>query len=174
MRILKLVLAVSLMFLMIGCTTTNHELSIKGEKFSLNDLNRNEYEVIGTVEGSGSSEGTLILGLFRLGAPSEFYTGVSNESSAANTLAAIPLIGGFLAGDANPVVKEAKSKARWEMLNKATNADAVIVTSSKVDRVDDDFFVASKAKVSATIKGIAIRYKTDSDLGPNYVPPAAK
>jgi hypothetical protein len=139
-----------------GCTTTTKKHPGVGiGSLHMAALERNEYAIMDTVEGAGKT--TTVLGIFKF--PLNRQTGYTLWAGGGEAPPPALSGGGFFARRTG--VNQASAMAFYNVLAQVPNADAVMPTISTVETTGIPFLIRTH---TATVKGKAVRIKTDSEL----------
>jgi hypothetical protein len=150
----------------LGCVSLNKQAPGVGlGSINFDALTRTQYVILDTVEGTADVK--VYLWLFEV--PLDKQVGyVGGYGGAAQTggvlsgiISKIPIIGG--GGGAALSSNKAYLAATYNALGKVPEADAILPTSSSVEIHNILFGLVKTYK--ATVKGKAIRVKTDKELG---------
>lgn len=169
---MKKVLSLGLVVVMamavgLGCVSLNKQAPGMGlGPIQFKELERNQYVVMDTVEGS--AEVKVFLWVFEVPLDKQIgyvgsYQGAAQAGAGgvlAGILSRIPIIGGAGGGISS---NKAYLAAMYNALGKVPDADAILPTSSQVEIKS---VLAGLVKIhKATVKGKAIKIKTDRELG---------
>ncbi|OGP55989.1 MAG: hypothetical protein A2V67_08985 [Deltaproteobacteria bacterium RBG_13_61_14] len=165
-KVVSLVLVVVMaMAVGLGCVSLNKQAPGVGlGPIMFDELTRTQYVIMDTVEGT--AEVKVYLWIFEVPLDKQVgyiggYAGAAQTGGAlAGIISRIPIIGG--AGGAISSNK-AYLAATYNALGKVPEADAILPTSSQVEVTNVLMGLVKTHK--ATVKGKAIRVKTDKELG---------
>lgn len=161
-RVLGFMIAMGMMASMTGCTTAaNVDSGIGLRKLQLSRIKRHEYQILDTVEGTGKTKKVLGIQFPLL---HQYYA--MTQSNDGNTSPWMFSQGFFRGAWGGKRAGKATSKALFDALSKAPNSDAFYTMSQTLESHGFPFFFRID---TATVKGKAIRFKTDAELGDDYV-----
>lgn len=158
-HIKRVLLAAAIATVAVGCTTTTKSVRVPKIGVIAKDLERSEYTILGTAEGSACVEQTCILGIF-CSVKDEAGTGIAGAGLGVEAVTAA-----------------AEDQAMLKALSATPEADAVFSPrkSMTVENNGNPFMPGMKACVR--VFGKSVRIKTDEELkgatapASTYAPP---
>ena len=150
-------LAACLILPVMGCSTTTKQSPAAAiDGIDLQELPRNEFVIMDTVEGSGKVQKICGITL-----PFKLKAGhIANYAVAQPAPSALAAIFPFLAGAS--IGDKARAMAVYDVLAQVPNADAIVPLSSTVEVSGFPIFYKV---ATGTAKGKSLRIKTDSEMG---------
>ncbi len=140
-----------------GCKTTTNSIRVPRIGVVAQDLERNEYVVLGNAEGESCVEQSCWFGFF-----------CSVKDDAGNSINVVDdngveLLGAGL-GSSDDVAYVAEDRAMYGALQKQKDADAVFTPRKTMELETKSVFVNSSIKACVHVFGKSVRIKTDEEL----------